>query len=232
MTTATNDNMTRKIQDIAPLLAEHFLDIEIDETTFKTNNKLVTDNSLRLGLYYKYLGLLHDNWFIETKISENNFSIILNDFTTHVFSDVLVSKKSLKFEENKLVFPIKIEFKTTNLSYNLVDEDGNIQIIEPISVDEYLYEQIIAINNEKIEIGIVVWKNGTEDVFGQQILILLTAKNVKLTEFQDKAWIEIFGNSYDNYYNYFKSQLSTGRYLSDQTLCYELYDEFERQINN
>jgi hypothetical protein len=74
MTTTINENMIRNIQDIAPLLADHFVDIESDATTFEENKKLVADNAQRLGLYHKYLGLLHDSWFIKTNITSDKFS--------------------------------------------------------------------------------------------------------------------------------------------------------------
>src|SRR5690606_29598361 len=176
-----------------------FVDLEIDATTFEKNNKLVADNAQRLGLYHKYLGLLHDSWFIETNITTDQFSITLNDFTTHVFSDVIVDKKKLNIDHDKLVFPIQVDFKTTNLTFNTVDEDGSIQTIKPTTIDEYLYEQIISIDNEKIEIGLVVWKNRIKKKPGQHILILLTVKNIILTELHANAWTEIFGNAYDNY---------------------------------
>ena len=137
MTITTNDNMTRNIQDIAPLLADHFVDIESDATTFQENNKLVADNAQRLGLYHKYLGLLHDSWVIKTNITADKFSITLNDFTTHVFSDVIVDRKKLDINHDKLVFPIQLDFETTNLTYNRVDVDGNIEIIEPTTINEY-----------------------------------------------------------------------------------------------
>ena len=223
--------MTRNIQDIAPLLAGYFMDIESDETTFEENNKLVTHNAQRLGLYHKYLGLLHDSWFMKTNITANKFSITLNDFTTHVFSDVIVEKKKLNIDHDKLVFPIQVDFETTNLTFNKVDEDGNIQSIEQTNISEYLCEQIISIENDEIEIGLVVWKDGIDDERGQNILILMSVKNITLTELQDSAWKEIFGNTYDNYYKYFKTQLDTGRYLSNQSNCYELYDEYEGQLN-
>ncbi|MNY31267.1 hypothetical protein D3C86_1654230 [compost metagenome] len=113
-----------------------------------------------------------------------------------------------------------------------MDEDGNIETIEPTTINEYLYEQIISIDNDKIEIGLVVWKGGIDEKPGQHILILMSVKNIILTELQDNAWTEIFGNAYDNYYEYFKTQLETGRYLSDQPNCYELYNEYEGQLNN
>jgi hypothetical protein len=73
----------------------------------------------------------------------------------------------------------------------------------------------------------VVWKDGIKNEPGQQILILISAKSITLTELQDNAWTEIFGSTYDDYYKYFKEQLATGRYLSDQPTCYELFDEYE-----
>lgn len=224
--------MTRNIQDIAPLLAVHFVDFESNEITFEKNNKLVADNAQRLGLYHKYLGLLHDSWFIKTNITADKFSITLNDFTTHVFADVIVDKKKLDIDHDKLVFPIQLDFETMNLTFNIVDEDGNIQNIEPTTINEYLYEQIISIDKDNIEIGLVVWKDGLDDKPGQHILILMSVKNIVLTELQDNAWTEIFGNAYDNYYEYFKTQLETGRYLSDQPNCYELYNEYEGRLNN
>jgi hypothetical protein len=147
MTTTTNDNMTRNIQDIAPLLANHFVDIESDAAIFENNNNLVADNAQRLGLYHKYLGLLHDCWFITTNITPNKFSITLNDFTTNVFADVIVDKKKLDIDHEKLVFPIQLDFETTNLTFNTVDENGNIQSIDPTTINEYLYEQVISIDN-------------------------------------------------------------------------------------
>lgn len=223
--------MKKRIQDLAPLLADDFVDFEANTKTRKKYLKLVTDNSHRLGGYKKYLGLLHDSWIIRTNVTKENFSITLNDFTTHVFSDVIVERQKLKIEHDKLVFPIQLDFEITDLTFNTVDEDGNINSIEPTNINEYLYEQIISIDDHKIEIGLVVWKDGIDDKPGQHILILMSVKNIILTELQDSAWTEIFGNAYDNYYKYFKTQLDTGRYLSDQSICYELFDEFERQLN-
>jgi hypothetical protein len=225
--TATNYSMTRNIQDVVPLLADHFLEIETDATILENNQKLVVENAHRLGPFYKYLGLLHDSWFLKTNLTNDKFSITLNDFTTHVFSDVIVERQKLNISHDKLVFPIQIDFEITNLTFNRVDVNGNIRSIEPTMINEYLYEQIISIDKDNIEIGLVVWKDGIKNKFGQDILILMSAKKITLTEFQDKAWVELFGNIYDNYYKYFKTQLDKGRYLSDQSLCSKLIDEYE-----
>src|SRR5690606_14587107 len=115
--------MTRNIQDIAPLLADHFVDFESDVKTLEENNKLVADNAQRLGLYHKYLGLLHDRSNIKTNNTTVRYSTTLHEFTTHVFSNVIVDKKKIKIDHHNLVFPIRIDFETTNLTFNKVDEN-------------------------------------------------------------------------------------------------------------
>jgi len=232
MSTTSNDNMPRNIKEIAPVLAYYIVDIENEALTFDENNNLIAANIQRLGLFHKYLELLHDSQIIKINITADTFSITLNDFTTHVFSDVIVEKKKLDIEHEKLVFPLQLDFETLNLTYNRVDLSGNIYEIEPTTINEYLYEQVISIDKDKIDIGLILWKDGVNGKQGQYILILMSVKNITLTELQDKAWTEIFGNAYDNYYKYFKNQLATGRYLSDQPSCYTLYDEFEGQLNN
>jgi len=221
--------MARNIQDIAPLLADHFIDVEIDAAILKENNRLIADNEKRLGLFHKYLGQLHDSWIIKTEVTAHLFSIVLNDFSTHVFSDVIVEKKKLNIDHDKLVFPICLDFEIISLTFNTVDESGNIQAIEPITINEYLYEQVISVDNNKIEIGLIVWKDGKAPQQGEHILILMSVKNITLTELQANAWSEIFENAYEDYYNYFRQQRNKGRYVSDQSNSRELYEEFEKQ---
>ncbi|MFN8359612.1 MAG: hypothetical protein U0264_06830 [Candidatus Kapaibacterium sp.] len=219
--------MSLTIQKLAPLLAYQVVDVEIDRQTDNYYQKLVEECAPRLGLYHKYWGLLHDSWFISTKLTKGKFSIRLNDFTTHVFSDVVVARNGLKIDHDKLVFPIEIEFEITNVTYNTIDEDGTIHQIAPTKVHEYLYEQIISVNEDTIDIGLMVWKNRRKNKPGGYILILISAKKCTLREHQDQAWTEIFGNTYDDLYAYFRTQFNAGRYLSDQTVCDTLYSEYE-----
>ena len=112
--------MTQNIQDKAALLAYHILDQEMDSAFLEKNNVLIAENTHKLGNYSKYLGRLHDSCILQTEISENHFLMVLNDFATHVFSDVLVEKKQLNIDHKKLVFPIQIYFeiiRTTNPIY-------------------------------------------------------------------------------------------------------------------
>jgi hypothetical protein len=220
--------MNNRIQNIAPLLAYYLIDFEPNSETRKEYLQLVTDNSLRLGPFHKYLGLLHDSWFIDTQLIENSFSTKLNDFTTHVFADALIGKKNININHDKLVFPVHIDFEFTDLSFNTVNDSGLIKELKQTEIHEYLYEQIISVDNDKIDLGLVVWCKGKKGP-GKYILILMTVKNINTNEFQDNAWENIFGDKYDDYYKYFKSQLETGRYLSDQSLCEQLIDEFDNK---
>jgi hypothetical protein len=222
--------MTRKIQELAPLLADNFVDYETEQATFENNEKIVNDNISRLGHFHKYLGRLHDSWVLETNLTADKFSIILNDFTTHVFADALIDKKKIEIDHDKLIFPVQLDFETSNLTYNLVDEFGNIRKIKPTIINDYLDEQIISVDNERAEIGVVVWKRGSGNKRGQHILLLMSTKKADVTENQNVAWTNIFGHKFDAYYDYFKTKLASGQYLSDQTLCGDLVDEFDKLI--
>lgn len=59
----------------------------------------------------------------------------------------------------------------------------------------------------------------------------LEDNNKLVTDNAQRLGKEIFSNAYDNYYKYFKTQLDTGLYLSNQSNCYELYYEYEKQLN-
>jgi len=220
--------MAHKIQEIAPLLAEQFIDFEADSTIVANYDKLLHENADRIGLYQNYFPLLHDSWFLDTTLTENKYSIILNDYTRYLFSLALIERKELEIDPGDLVFLLHGDFVTSDVTFNRVDNNGVMIPIEPTTIDVYLYEQILEIDKEQIELGLVVWKNYPNKQ-GEHILILMGVKDIVVTEYQDKSWSLVFGNSYDDYLAYFKSQLQEGRYLSDQELCAELIDEFDRK---
>ena len=217
--------MKRNIKDVSPLLAPHFLDIEADPSLFKINDRLVKEHSHKIGLYSKYLGHLHDSLILQTDLTSNRFSLILNDFTTYSFASAIVEKHTIAIDHNKLIFPIHFNFKISDLSFNAVDEEGNIKRIKRTRIDEYLYDQVITIDSENIRIGLVFYNNN-KTRRRKQILILLTAQNILLEEHQKEAWNNLFGDKYDDCYNYFRAQFNKGRYLSDYTECEKLVDEY------
>lgn len=106
--------MTNKknILDVAPLLCHNF-GVEY-EPEYDVNQYLQTidDSSVALGVFTKYFdSKLHDSWVLENSVTENFFSVRLNDFSTHVFADALIEKKGLNIDHKKLVFPIQLELK-------------------------------------------------------------------------------------------------------------------------
>lgn len=219
--------MTKNLIKIAPLLAEHVTDFELPENTYSDYLSFLQNHKKDLGKFYKYNNYLHDSWINEISITNSNFILNLNDFTTHVFSDVIVDKQNIEIQHEKLNFPVILDFKFKEIDFYIADDIGNLEKIEPTNFDEYLYEQIISIKKSEIEIGLIVWKNNFKGNRGQHIIILIKAETIEVTELQDEYWNNLFSNKFDNYYHFFKSELENGRFLSDQNLCYKLYDEIE-----
>jgi hypothetical protein len=196
-------------------------------------SKFLNDNSNILKNFNKYLFcLLHDSWIIDLEIKSDLLILTLNDFSTHVFADAIVDKFNIDIEHEKLIFPLILELKgNLSVEFYKVDSHGYLKRIEQISVDEYLYEQVLNLDQDSIEIVFVLWHNNPiEDMPGERVLMIVSSKELNLTENQDIAWIEIFGDKYNEYYQYFKEQFDSERYVSDYTQCMNLVDEFE-EIN-
>jgi hypothetical protein len=223
--------MTNKknILDVAPLLCHNFgleSEFEFDVHQYQ---QTINDSRVALGAFTKYFdSKLHDSWVLETSITGNLFSIRLNDFSTHVFADALIEKKGLNIDHEKLVFPIQLDFKTNSkASFNLVDDDGYLTEIEPTKPDVYLYEQVVSIKNNIIELAFNFWKDSKGRKPGQDILLLISATDIIVSEQKDLAWNKLFGTEFDGYYHYFKDQFDSERYVSDQHICLELIDEYD-----
>lgn len=219
----------KNILNAAPLLGHNFC-VEY-EYEFDLNQYQQTINDCKdaLGVFKKYLiDKLHDSWVLETSVTENLFSIKLNDFSTHVFADALIEKNGLNIDHEKLVFPIQLDFKTNSkVSFNLVDEEGYLTEIKPTQPDVYLYEQIVSYKNNIIELAFDFWTKSKGKKPGQNILLLISATDIFVFEQQDLAWNKLFGTEFDGYYHYFKDQFDSERYVSDQHICLELIDEYD-----
>lgn len=139
-----------------------------------------------------------------------------------------IQDNNLNIDHDKLVFPVQLDFRTnTKVTFSEVDDDGNLTEIEPIKLDEYLYEQVVSVDNNKTELVFIFWKKFKDDKPGQQFILLLTATDITITEQQDKAWQQIFGSDFDDYYQYFKQHFDSDRYVSDYHKCLELIDEYD-----
>jgi hypothetical protein len=113
------------------------------------------------------------------------------------------------------------------VTYNTVDDDGNLKQIAPTKLDEYLYEQVITADTDKIEVVFHFWQSH-KDIPGERIIVIVSANDLSITENQDEAFHKLFGNKYDKYYNYFKQQFDSDRYVSDGHICFELIDELDK----
>lgn len=223
----------RNIRTIAPFLAEDFVDMDDPIFDMDKYSVLLTENSNRLKKFRKYLiWILHDSWITDIEIKSDKFEMKLNDFSTHVFADAIVEKFKIDVDHDKLDFPVIIELNgNLNIEFFRVKENGDIESIDQITVDEYLGEQILKLNNDLIEIAFELWhSNPNEDLPGKRILMIASAKEINLAENQKKAWKAIFGNKYDDYYQYFKEQFERDRYVSDYTECLKLVDEYDEKI--
>ena len=228
-------NKQQNTQTIAPFLADNFIDLE--ESIFDLNKyaRFLNQDSDRLGTFKKYLICkLHDSRVIDIKQDNDKLEILLNDFSTYVFADTLIEKYKLLIDSDNISFPLTIEFiGDLVVEYNSVSENGNLQSIAPIDLDNYLYEEVTKCDDERIEIAFLFWKsNLKEDRPGERIIIIVSAKNLTITESQDHAWTEIFGHEYDEIYEYFKHQFDSDRYVYDHYECEKLIDEIENKMKN
>jgi len=219
----------KNIQTLAPLLAEDFIDF--DERIFERDkyNEFINYKKNEPGLFSKYLICkLHDSRVIEINLTDKQFSITLNDFSTYVFADAIINRFSLPIDSDKILFPLTLTFNTNIVvTYNTVDDDGNLHVVSPVKLDTYLYEQVITADNDKIEVVFNFWQSNI-DRPGERFIVIVSANDFSLTENQDFAWQKVFGDKYDRFYNYFKQQFDIGRFVSDYHKCLELIAEFDK----
>jgi hypothetical protein len=221
----------RNIQTIAPLLADDFVDLEASIFDTDGYSLFLNNNEKRLGAYKKYLICkLHDSCVIDTEQDNDNFKIILNDFSTYVFANTLIEKFNLPIDSDHISFPLTLEFQgILKVEFIEVENKGNLIQIDPIKIHEYLYEQITHLDQEKIEIVFHFWKSNIKDNKpGERIIVIVSAKDLTITENQDQAWREVFGDKYNSLYKYFKEQFDSDRYVSNHNECEKLIDEFEQ----
>lgn len=219
----------KNIQTIAPMLADDF--IELNEPIFDTDkyDEFLRERKNNLGLFRKYLVCkFHDSWVIDIKQTDKSFSIVLNDFSTYVFADAIIKKFSLPIDSGHISFPVTLTFNSNlSVTFNTVDEYGILNQIPPTRLDEYLYEQVITAETDKIEIVFHFWQS-QKDKPGIRIIVIVSAKDLVITENQNEAFHKLFGNKFDKYYNYFKQQFDSERYVSDGHICSELIDELDK----
>lgn len=223
-------NNSINIKDLVPSFTEDFIDLETEIFDRTKYHELISNNTERIGILNKYInGKIHDSWIMDSKLENGTYKLKLNEFSTHVFADAIIEKKNLKIDHDKLVFPIEINFKNVDdIKFYKVDTEGFV-IPTPITkIDEYLYEQILTVNEESIEIAFQFLKNAeSKSKPGERIVVIVNSETIEVKEKQVEAWNKIFGKEYDEYYQYYKIQFNSDRHVSDYTACLKLVDEFE-----
>ena len=218
------------IKEIAPYLEKDFIGLKKSDFDFSAYNEFLNNHEHVIGQFRKYMiSRLHDSPILESSFNELSFKIQLNDFATMCFADALIIRKELQISTDKLVFLLDLQFiGIKKIAYFLVDDDGFLSPIDFVKTDEYLYEQITSIDGDGLEIVFHLWKtrNLPDDIDGR-IIVQIQAQKLIINEQQDVTWIQLFGNQFDDYYNYFKTEFNKGRYLSDYSQCLKLIDEFD-----
>jgi len=208
------------IKELAPLLADIFIDAEVADGAYHLNIKKAKNKKHLLGNYVNYIGsVLHDSQVLSVNINKNRYSLLLNDFASYLFADAIIEKFNLDINNDKLIFPLTIEF--TNLisvNYYNIDEEGFAKEINPIKLNEYLYDQVLEIEEGNIKMAFVFWRTRRDSFWGHK-LVIINCKSVTIKEDQEKAWTKIFKGKYLDYYHYFRAnkpnvETSIGPYIN------------------
>ena len=154
-------NSSVNIKELVPSFAEDFIELETEIFDRTKYYNYVSKHSKRIGLFSKYLnGKVHDSWIMKSNRLNESFTLELNDFSTHVFADAIIEKKGVKINHDKLIFPLEIKFLSTkDIQFYKIDENGFAFPIQIVEVDEYLYEEILAINEQSLRVAFQFWKN-------------------------------------------------------------------------
>ncbi len=214
-----------KIQQLAPMLAHHFVEeYKIEGAYYKNYYRTLKDKQVFLGDFRMLMGgRLHDSWITDLTVTEQHCRITLSDFVTHVFAESLVELKGLNMAEEQLFFSISLDFDlNSSVEYYTVNEDGELIETPPTELNEYLDEQILNLKSSR-KLGILASTDSQK-----KVLLILNLKSAKVIFGQDEAWNQLFGNQFDEFYNRFKIMLQKGKYLADQSVCYELLECWSR----
>lgn len=194
--------MSEKIDNIFPLLhalaglnRSHYENdfvhslIENYANLLKSKEKIIPKCSIYLN------SALHDSKVISIKNNKNTFSIVLNDFCSMCFCNALIEIINIKVPKRKRIFPISLSFDKYH-SINLSWINRNNKLIK-VNTDrylpklsEYLYDQLIEIQNNSISIGILFWAKSSKNK--QHLLLQVKSRVLRIEEFQRNAFLELF----------------------------------------
>jgi hypothetical protein len=158
----------------------------------------------------KYLGcILHDSEVLSLSYENQEVIICLNDFSTHCFVDALSDMLNLGIPYSKTIFPLGLRF--TGVSQCSMARVNLKEQIVYLSFEryfprlkEFLYEEVIRLDEQCIEIGMIFTLSGRVQSKNQSLLQLRGSQLI-FEEGQREAFINLVGKKYitifDEYWN-------------------------------
>ncbi len=211
------------LRTVGASFADAFLDEDEHAFDGAAYRSWLREHRSALGTFGNYVpGKLHDSRVMSLHVSDAAVQMVLNDFATRQFAHALVETKQLPIATNRLVFPLELEFKTSQRALlHFVGEDGELVAADTLRVDEYLYEHV-AVAGDAHSIGFCLWQAGEADARGQYVVLLASVTEIVATEQQASAWHAIFGSAYEHYYRHFKRAFDDDRFVFGHAECLQL----------
>jgi hypothetical protein len=179
---------SNNIKSLTPILANVFMDgFVLTESILKDYQEYFMLKQDELGILTKYLNnQMSDFEILSIFKDDNSLRIEINDLNYCLMAEEIARENSLAIDACKVKLPFILIFKNIeHYSVSEVDNTGELKEITDYSIVEnsqILFDQLIYLDKNTIEIGFSLWKyiNGT----GHNFLLLLSAKTVKVIEAQ------------------------------------------------
>ncbi len=159
-------------------------------------------------------GKLHDSWVTEVYYKNNQIGIALNEFASHCFSDAICEEFNIKIPHKKRILPIILNFsRVKKFSVSRINNNSKILPLKKEKflpkLKEFLFDEIIILDKNKIEIGIIFWSglNGNKS----ELLLQIECENLEIIQSQRKAFEILFKGKYLNLYDVYWEQKLKGK---------------------
>ena len=214
--------MQKNIRKIAPLLAESFLNFKVDAEYRRNYYRSIKDKKELLGDFYDLMGnwYLHDSLILQNKTIDDIFHLILSDNTTHTFAKALAEQQDIAFDDTQQ-FKLAIEFLlNSEVEYFIIQPGGELEPSKPVELSEFLDTQFLMAKGSK-KLAIIATSTNEK-----RYLLVIDIQATKVIFNQRQDWQQLFGNTYDVFYERFQAMLKKGHFLGDQNICEELIEKW------
>ncbi len=193
---------SNNIKDIAPILANVFMqDFVLTESLLCEYQKYYHSKQEKLGLLYNYLNnQMSDYEIISIKKNDQLLTMVINDLNYCLMAEDIAREKNLEAEIQNVLFPCIFTFQgIKHYSISEVGENGELTEISDYSVisnPQILFDQLIYIDKDTIELGISLWKYIGKT--GKNFLLLITANNFEVLETQIEQFNKLVNGNISN----------------------------------